>query len=41
LAADEALRLAKMKMLRTSWRHPFYWASFLLSGDTEIVRARR
>jgi CHAT domain-containing protein/Flp pilus assembly protein TadD len=40
-AADEALRLAKMKMLRTSWRHPFYWASFLLSGDTEIVHARR
>ena len=28
-----ALRIAKMKMLRTSFAHPFYWASFVLSGD--------
>jgi CHAT domain-containing protein/tetratricopeptide (TPR) repeat protein len=29
----DALRSAKIKMLKSSWRHPFYWAGFLLQGD--------
>ncbi len=31
--ANEALRGAKRKMLSSKWRHPFYWASFMLQGD--------
>jgi CHAT domain-containing protein len=33
----EALRLAKCEMLRSGYSHPFYWAAFILSGDTGIV----
>jgi CHAT domain-containing protein len=29
----EALRLAKIGMLTKSYKHPFYWASFILNGD--------
>jgi|GEM_PF-671320 len=29
----EALRLSKIRMLGTSYRHPFYWAPFIISGD--------
>jgi len=29
----EALRLSKIKLLGTRYRHPFYWAPFILSGD--------
>ena len=38
--ADEALRSAKSKMLKTHhWAHPFYWASFLLQGDPSAAGA--
>ncbi|HSQ79224.1 MAG TPA: CHAT domain-containing tetratricopeptide repeat protein, partial [Candidatus Bathyarchaeia archaeon] len=30
LPASESLRLAKIKMLRSRWAHPFYWAAFVL-----------
>jgi CHAT domain-containing protein len=30
--AAEALRLAKMQMLRSRYAHPFYWAAFILNG---------
>jgi CHAT domain-containing protein/Tfp pilus assembly protein PilF len=29
----QALRQAKLKMLRSRLRHPFYWAGFVLNGD--------
>jgi len=29
----EALRLSKIRMLRTSYGHPYFWAAFILSGD--------
>ncbi|MFC2157245.1 CHAT domain-containing protein [Acidobacteriota bacterium] len=28
-----ALRMAKLRMLRTRYSHPFYWAAFVLYGD--------
>ena len=31
---SKALRLAKIKMLKTKYAHPFYWASFVLYGDS-------
>jgi CHAT domain-containing protein len=31
--AKEALRLAKLTLLQSSWSHPYYWASFILIGD--------
>jgi CHAT domain-containing protein len=31
--ASEALRGAKRKMLSSRWRHPFYWAGYMLQGD--------
>ena len=34
LAKDEALRKAKMALkAQTRWRHPYYWAPFVLQGD--------
>jgi len=30
---SESLRYAKIKMLDSSWGHPYYWASFMLQGD--------
>jgi CHAT domain-containing protein len=30
---NQALRLAKMKMLNSKFSHPFYWAGFILSGN--------
>jgi CHAT domain-containing protein len=31
---SEALRLTQIKMLRSSdYSHPYYWASFIPSGD--------
>ena len=36
-AAGEALRFAKLKMIKSSWIHPFYWASFILHGDPSSV----
>ncbi|HSA95812.1 MAG TPA: CHAT domain-containing tetratricopeptide repeat protein [Acidobacteriota bacterium] len=38
--AAEALRLAKLKLLRTSRNHPFYWGGFVLIGDSEAVALR-
>jgi len=29
----QALRLAKVKMLSTGFAHPYYWASFIFTGD--------
>jgi len=29
----EALQLAKLRMLKSKYRHPFYWAAFILNGD--------
>jgi CHAT domain-containing protein len=29
----KALRLAKLRMLKSKFRHPFYWAAFILNGD--------
>jgi CHAT domain-containing protein len=34
--AKEALRLAKRMLIRSSWSHPYYWASFVLIGDPEV-----
>jgi CHAT domain-containing protein len=36
MAKDEALRQAKLELLRgqqLAWRHPYYWAAFVLFGD--------
>ena len=33
-SAGEALRDAKIMMLKSPWKHPFYWASFMLQGDS-------
>jgi len=30
---SQALRLAKIKMLNSKYKHPFYWAPFILIGD--------
>ena len=35
--AGEALRDAKIKMLKSPWAHPFYWASFLFQGDPSAL----
>ncbi|MBS3819143.1 CHAT domain-containing protein [bacterium] len=29
----EALRLAKLEMMKTQYAHPFFWASFVLNGE--------
>jgi CHAT domain-containing protein len=29
----QSLRLAKIKMLKSKYSHPFYWAGFILHGD--------
>lgn len=36
LSREQALRQAKLSMMRSpnaAWRHPYYWAPFVLSGD--------
>lgn len=33
-----ALRLAKLKMLKSSRFHPFYWAGFILNGDSAPIQ---
>lgn len=38
-SGSEALRSAKIKMLKSSRRHPFYWASFMLQGDPSTFEA--
>jgi CHAT domain-containing protein len=37
-SANEALRRAKLKMIRSSWAHPFYWSGFLLQGNPTLIR---
>ena len=39
-SSNEALRNAKLKMIRSSWAHPFYWSGFLLQGNPTLVRAQ-
>ncbi len=40
LAKDEALRLAKLEVLRSSsQQHPHYWAAFVLIGDNQPLPA--
>ncbi len=31
---EESLRLAKTRMLKTRFRHPYYWAAFILMGES-------
>ena len=31
---DEALQSAKLEMLKSPFRHPFYWAAFVVIGDS-------
>ena len=38
--ANEALRSAKLKMIRSSWAHPFYWSGFILQGNPALVRSQ-
>ncbi len=33
MSKSQALRMAKMEMLKSRYSHPFYWASFILYGD--------
>jgi CHAT domain-containing protein len=33
LSKSEALRLAALKVFRSSYNHPAYWAGFILIGD--------
>ncbi len=35
---SQALRLAKIKMLRTKYSHPFYWSSFVLYGESSPLQ---
>ena len=37
-SASESLQRAKIRMLNSGWRHPFFWASFLLQGDPSAFR---
>jgi CHAT domain-containing protein len=30
----QALRLAKLEMINSKFSHPFYWAAFVLNGDS-------
>lgn len=34
--ASESLRSAKIRMLKSPWAHPFYWAPFVLQGAPSI-----
>ncbi len=34
----QALRLAKLKLLNSKFDHPFYWAGFILSGDSRSIQ---
>jgi CHAT domain-containing protein/Tfp pilus assembly protein PilF len=38
---NESLRYAKIKMLESSWGHPYYWASFMLQGDPSPLTMTR
>jgi CHAT domain-containing protein len=32
---DEALHLAKVRMIGSNYSHPFFWAAFVLNGDSD------
>ncbi len=37
MSKDDALRQAKLELLRgqqPAWRHPYYWAPFVLVGES-------
>ncbi len=34
----QALRLAKLRLLNSKFEHPFYWAGFILSGDSRSIQ---
>jgi CHAT domain-containing protein len=34
---QEALRLTKIKMLHSKYNHPYYWAAFVLTGDSDSI----
>jgi len=40
-AVGDALRLTKIKFLQTARGQPFYWASFVLIGDSEVTASGR
>ena len=33
LTKEEALQKAKLDMIESEYRHPFFWAPFVLNGD--------
>ncbi len=33
VGAAESLRLAKKEMLKTKYRHPFFWSAFVMYGE--------
>ena len=35
---NEALRSAKLKLIRSAWAHPFYWSAFILQGNPSLIR---
>jgi CHAT domain-containing protein len=40
LPKDEALRAAKLSLVngpQAVWRHPYFWAPFVLSGDRNAI----
>lgn len=39
-SAAESLRAAKIRMLKSRWDHPFYWAGFILQGDPSAAGSR-
>ncbi len=36
-SVGKALQLTKIWMLNSIWSHPFYWAGFILNGDSAVV----
>jgi CHAT domain-containing protein len=32
---SRALQLAKIKMIKSKYAHPYYWAGFVLTGDCD------
>jgi len=40
-SVGKALQMAKIWMLNSTWSHPFYWAGFILNGDSAVVSMTR
>jgi CHAT domain-containing protein/Tfp pilus assembly protein PilF len=36
-AIGKALQLAKIRMINSAWSHPYYWAGFILNGDSVVI----